>query len=258
MPDPSIDRSSPVPYYRQLAEALAAQVAAGDLGPGDRLPSESDLGGRYSLSRATVRQALAHLEEQGVARRVAGRGVFVRGDEPDAPTGWPVTDPAAVLEAAYGPEHPLVELEVRTRGEAVLPPWATRLLEVPDGTRGHELGRLHLLDGTPALLSTHLQPPPVDAVVAVALDAGAAAGRDDPLAVALAAGGHAPVGTRRSLHAMSPRGAVAEALEAGPATPVLRIRAVSWSRTGALVDAAESWVRTDVAPLDLEVGSPRG
>ncbi|TIC81566.1 GntR family transcriptional regulator [Nocardioides sp. GY 10127] len=253
--DRTIDRSSPVPYYRQLADALGRQVATGDLTTGQRLPSEAELCGRYGLSRATVRQALAHLEQQGVARRVAGRGVFVHdGAGEQAPTGWQVDDPATTLEGALGSTNPLVEIEVRSHGQVTLPTWATRLLEVPDGTTGHELVRLHLLDGTPALLSTRLQPPPVDAAVAAAEPVLRGAGS---LTAALAAAGWAAAGTRRSLHAMSPRGAVAEALEAGPQTPVLRIRAVSWTRTGLLHDAAESWVRTDVAPLDVTLGTPR-
>ena len=45
--------------------------------PGDQLPSEPELAAAYSVSRATVREALQSLENEGVVRRVHGSGTFV-------------------------------------------------------------------------------------------------------------------------------------------------------------------------------------
>jgi GntR family transcriptional regulator len=45
--------------------------------PGDQLPSEPELAAAYSVSRATVREALQSLENEGIVRRVHGSGTFV-------------------------------------------------------------------------------------------------------------------------------------------------------------------------------------
>ena len=62
---------------------LAEQIAAGHLRPGQRLGAERALAAELGISRATLRQALAVLEESGAVRRVPGRGggTFVATDK---------------------------------------------------------------------------------------------------------------------------------------------------------------------------------
>lgn len=73
----SPDKQSPVPLYYQLAELIEAQIAAGDLRPGDRLPSERDLAMQAKISRMTARQALTYLVERGAVDVRQGIGTFV-------------------------------------------------------------------------------------------------------------------------------------------------------------------------------------
>lgn len=73
-----IQAESPTPKYRQLADLLRERITQGELSPGDRIPSESQLGDAYRLSRITIRQALADLERDGLLERVPGKGTFVR------------------------------------------------------------------------------------------------------------------------------------------------------------------------------------
>ena len=54
---PTIERTSPVPYYEQLFEILRAQIQAGEIAPDERLPSELELCRDYGLSRATGKDA---------------------------------------------------------------------------------------------------------------------------------------------------------------------------------------------------------
>lgn len=75
--EPTLVRSSFVPLYYQLQEALKEQIESGIWGPGDMIPSEPDLARRYSVSRAVVRQALAILEDDHQLVRMRGRGTFV-------------------------------------------------------------------------------------------------------------------------------------------------------------------------------------
>src|SRR5918998_1576531 len=47
----------------EVAGALARDLAAGPLRPGDRLPTEQMLAARFSVSRAVVRAAIARAHE---------------------------------------------------------------------------------------------------------------------------------------------------------------------------------------------------
>lgn len=66
-----------VPVYYQLADDLKQQIESGKLKPGDIIPSESQLGAAYNISRMTVRRGLALLIESGLIETVKGKGNFV-------------------------------------------------------------------------------------------------------------------------------------------------------------------------------------
>jgi GntR family transcriptional regulator len=61
----------------EVRHALLEQLAGGDLSPGDKLPSESDLAERFAVSRATVREAVLGLLDAGLLMRRHGSGTFV-------------------------------------------------------------------------------------------------------------------------------------------------------------------------------------
>ncbi|WP_245445988.1 GntR family transcriptional regulator [Metarhizobium album] len=75
---PTIDRSTPIPLYFQLAEMLRAQITSGEFASGDKLPSEHELCSHYDVSRSVVRQALQSLSQDGLIETERGRGAFVR------------------------------------------------------------------------------------------------------------------------------------------------------------------------------------
>src|SRR6266516_2293171 len=72
----------PVARYRQVANQLRDAIRSGQYGPGDQLPSESDLIEHYQLSRPTIRRAMAVLATEGVVVVEHGRGAFVRPNPP--------------------------------------------------------------------------------------------------------------------------------------------------------------------------------
>ena len=73
----TIDRSSPVPLYHQLAEQLTASIEDGRLKPGDPFENELALAERLDLSRPTVRRAIAELVNRGLLVRRRGVGTTV-------------------------------------------------------------------------------------------------------------------------------------------------------------------------------------
>jgi DNA-binding FadR family transcriptional regulator len=72
----------PVSVAKAVADRLIAAIAVGDFSAGERLPPERDLADMLSVSRVTVRAALADLREAGYVeiRRGRGGGSFVRQD----------------------------------------------------------------------------------------------------------------------------------------------------------------------------------
>lgn len=62
---------------QELADALAAQICAGEYAPGSWLPSERQLAEANGVSRATTRQAAQILMEGGLIELVAGSGARV-------------------------------------------------------------------------------------------------------------------------------------------------------------------------------------
>src|SRR6201988_1361636 len=66
--------------YRKVAEDIKAAIAAGTYPANTKLPSESELAERYSVSRGTIRQAFAALRADGViASRRGARRVVIGG-----------------------------------------------------------------------------------------------------------------------------------------------------------------------------------
>lgn len=67
------------PYVDNIIADIRRQIAAGDLGPGSRLPSTTALADEYGVSRNTVRDAINRMKAtgelvgfQGLAVKVAG------------------------------------------------------------------------------------------------------------------------------------------------------------------------------------------
>jgi DNA-binding FadR family transcriptional regulator len=113
----SVDRTTfrPLQRYEQIAERLADDIRSGVLTPGERLPSERDLARTLEVSRASVREALASLQLQGVVETRHGAGTFVVGLPPSEPPHD--ASPSAVLEARLALE-PAVARLAAARGQA--------------------------------------------------------------------------------------------------------------------------------------------
>ena len=74
---PRIDRKAG-PIYTSLATAIAADVQAGRLNPGDRLPPQRELADALGVTVTTVTRGYAEAERLGLVSGEVGRGTFVR------------------------------------------------------------------------------------------------------------------------------------------------------------------------------------
>ena len=73
-----IDPGSPEPPFAQLRSRITAQVASGELAPGDQLPPVRRLAEQLGLAANTVAKAYRELEADGVLEGRGRSGTFVR------------------------------------------------------------------------------------------------------------------------------------------------------------------------------------
>jgi DNA-binding GntR family transcriptional regulator len=67
-----------LPAYRRISAEMQRVIAAGELAPGDPLPSEATLTREYGVSRGMARQALSFLAGLGLVRAVHGKDRLVQ------------------------------------------------------------------------------------------------------------------------------------------------------------------------------------
>jgi len=248
-----IDRQSETPYYQQLSTVLESRLESGEIKPESRLPSENQLCAEFDLSRATVRHALQYLESRGVVYRVASRGVFA--GTRDGNHGWMIQNTEGFLENAITHQNRSVTTRVIRSGYKVLPPFACEELRLPEGTEGFELVRLRYLDGQPTVFSINYLPPSVAGIVAQASEA---LNGHASLSELLQRSGYPLAGANRFVRAVKPTAEIAEALGVAEGDPLLQIRSISWSTEGRRYDVYETYVRTDVVPLEVNVRAVDG
>ncbi|QWT45849.1 GntR family transcriptional regulator [Azospira inquinata] len=65
------------PLYRQIKDLMVRSLELGEWGPGDAIPSESELAARFSVSQGTVRKAIDEMAAENLLVRRQGKGTFV-------------------------------------------------------------------------------------------------------------------------------------------------------------------------------------
>ena len=78
-PPPEANSANRQSKYRRVFEHLLSSIQSGQLKPGDRLPSEAELGKLFDASRITVAKAVLELQRMGLVTRRPGAGTHVQG-----------------------------------------------------------------------------------------------------------------------------------------------------------------------------------
>jgi DNA-binding GntR family transcriptional regulator len=143
-----ISRGSDVPLYVQLMETLERRIQSGELRPGDMIPSESALIEEFKVSRITVRQALANMEQRGLVYRRRGRGTFVSAPHVSQKLNREArTIVEALRERGIEPEVRIVGME-----QLSAPIRVAELLGLKDQTVVTRLRRVYLHENAPLAL----------------------------------------------------------------------------------------------------------
>lgn len=72
-----IDREGPVPPYKQVAAEVRKRIESGEIPPGRRIPSLTEMEAEFGVARDTLQKAVRLLKEEGLVETVTGMGVFV-------------------------------------------------------------------------------------------------------------------------------------------------------------------------------------
>jgi DNA-binding GntR family transcriptional regulator len=148
----SIDRTSPVPLYFQLAQHLEAAIRSGSLPVGTRLDNEVQLAQELGLSRPTVRAAFLYLAERGMVTRKRGYGTVVAREKisRDVQLTSLFDD---LTRAGQKPATKVLRNEVGVASEVV-----AGALELPEGALVICLERIRFADGEPIAVMHNFLP----------------------------------------------------------------------------------------------------
>ncbi len=148
----SIDRSSPVPLYFQLAQHLEAEIRSGSLPVGTRLENEVALARELGLSRPTVRAAFGYLAERGMVARKRGYGTVVTREKLNRDVQLTSLHDD-LIRAGQKPATKVLRNEVAVASESV-----AAALELPEGSLVICLERIRFADGEPIALMHNFLP----------------------------------------------------------------------------------------------------
>lgn len=142
---------NPFPKYLQIRDMLIRRMGR-EYSVGRQLPTEHALCEEFGVSRETIREALAGLEEQGLIRRRRGQGTFL------------AKLPEHTVESRYtGLVEDFTELGFATEsrvlesGPALAPHYVTSAMRLPADEMLHRIVRVRYIDGdTLALHDSYL------------------------------------------------------------------------------------------------------
>ncbi|WP_395704116.1 GntR family transcriptional regulator [Aquabacterium sp.] len=145
---------SPAPLYAQIKQLLRERILDGSYQPHQQMPSEAEMMASFGVSRITVRQALADLQNEGLIFRLHGKGTFVSKPKAFQDLGRLQGFGEAMREHGYESFNRVLSMQ------SVQPPAAVaERLRLPRRGKATELRRLRFLNREPISLDLSYLPP---------------------------------------------------------------------------------------------------
>ena len=149
----TIDRTSPVPLYYQVAQELQRLIRSDTLPAGSKLTNEIAMADRLGVSRPTMRRAIQYLVDRGLLVRKRGVGTqVVRSQVSRSLELTSLYDDLA--QAGREPRT-----QVLFAGSVEVDEKVTEALGLAPGTEVFQLRRLRFADDQPIALLTNYLPP---------------------------------------------------------------------------------------------------
>jgi len=139
----------PIALYYQIAQILRSQIHSQEYKANDMLPTEDEMMRTFGVSRTTVRQAFQLLHNQGLIRRIAGKGTFVQPESHARHTDWSVQSIEGLIHAGSVTGRRLLGTKTIRAGEGL-----ARSLRIPPGSGVTQYRKVEFVDEEPFFHAT--------------------------------------------------------------------------------------------------------
>lgn len=145
------------PAYRRIADALRSQIRAGELPPGAKLPSLSELAEQHNVSTGVAREAIVILRAEGLLESRQGAGNYVR-----VFSQIPRSNPGRLARAQWGTGKAIQDHDTQPRprtvdvvvSESAPPADVANMLDLPAGAMAIIRARRFMVEDRPVQLAT--------------------------------------------------------------------------------------------------------
>jgi GntR family transcriptional regulator len=135
------------PVHISIRDDLRGRLDAGEWGPGERLPSETELAARYGVARMTIRQAVGALASEGAVVRRQGLGTFAADRRPTRTTDLLMSFTEEMRKQGRQVQTRLINAAIEQ------PPTAARTaLQLGQSAAAVTVRRVRLVDGCPIVV----------------------------------------------------------------------------------------------------------
>ena len=149
-----IDKTSPVPFYQQIADLLEEEIENHrPLEDDCQLPSEHQLASLHGVSRTTIRRALDVLDRKGIIYREKGRGSFAAVRRVEHELTKLVSTTEYMRQRGWSLETKMISLDRKAAPSRV-----AQGLELSQEDLIYKLRRVRVVEGEPAGLETAYLP----------------------------------------------------------------------------------------------------
>ncbi|HEX4721763.1 MAG TPA: GntR family transcriptional regulator [Pseudonocardiaceae bacterium] len=233
-----------------VRDELVACLVDGEFPMGSKLPNEQELGDRFGVSRATVREAVRGLLEAGYLDRRHGSGTYVIGTPRQHTLDTNLSYLDMITAAGMTPGLTVLSTEVRGPDQD-----ETRRLRLADDDRLLVVERIRTADGRPVVYSRDRIPCELLSPVGPAGSAGVCEPSDIVLDASLyrllASVGAGVRSAAATLLPVLADDQLAHRLGVPVGTPLQYIDQTDYDDTGRPVMVSSEWHVPDVLPLRL-------
>lgn len=153
-----LNPQSSSPLYQQVMDDIMRDIASGLYRPGEKIPSETDLGDIYDVSRITVRRAVKELVEQGKLTKRQGKGTFVNEVE-ESPSSFQNDDIVQSFSKTCEANGVVPGAVLVSRGMAKLPADVAQFFGGTLDGHAVQVKRVRTADGKPLMVEDNLFDP---------------------------------------------------------------------------------------------------
>jgi len=136
-----------VPLYRQLMQLIRDNIKNSIWKTGDQIPSETELGVQYSVSRITVRNAISELVDEGLLAKHQGKGTYVVGKRIDRDLSTFSDFTQTCISRGHVPGTQTLSAKIKPASRKIY-----QDLNVPEGSDLVVIERIRLMDNEPAII----------------------------------------------------------------------------------------------------------